>query len=69
MKVDLDGTKADRALVLKEQGLTRAEISERLGVKPTNVGGMLLRARHRRATLEVNRILERTAQTAEKVAG
>jgi DNA-binding transcriptional regulator LsrR (DeoR family) len=40
--------KSDRALVLHEQGLRRAEIVERLGVKPTNIAGMLQRARQRR---------------------
>jgi transcriptional regulator len=40
--------KADRALNLHEQGLTRAELAERLCVKPQNISGMLQRARHRR---------------------
>lgn len=46
-KVDYEG-KADRALVLLEQGLTRPQIAERLGVTPAHVGGMLQRARERR---------------------
>lgn len=40
--------KADRALVLHDQGLCRSEIAERLGVKPANVSGMLQRAKQRR---------------------
>lgn len=40
--------KGDRALVLHEQGLSRQAIAERLGVKPTNVNGMIQRARQRR---------------------
>lgn len=45
--------KGDRALVLHEQGLGRGEIAERLGVKPTNVAGMLQRARQRREKIKV----------------
>lgn len=41
--------KADRALVLAEQGLTRVVIAERLGISPGNVNGMLQRAKQRRA--------------------
>jgi DNA-binding transcriptional regulator LsrR (DeoR family) len=40
--------KADRALKLHEQGLTRAQLAERLGLKPQNINGMLQRAKHRR---------------------
>ena len=40
--------KADRALKLHEQGLTRAQLAERLCVKPQNINGMLQRAKHRR---------------------
>lgn len=40
--------KGNRALILHEQGLSRAAIAERLGVKPANVSGMLQRARQRR---------------------
>lgn len=40
--------KADRALVLHEQGLGRSEIAERLGVKPANINGMIQRAKQRR---------------------
>lgn len=43
--------KSDRPLALHEQGLGRGEIAERLGVKPTNVAGMLQRARQRREKL------------------
>jgi DNA-binding transcriptional regulator LsrR (DeoR family) len=40
--------KADRALELFEKGIKPAVIAERLGVRPTHVGGMLQRARQRR---------------------
>lgn len=40
--------KGDRALALHEQGLSRSTIAERLCVKPTNVAGMIQRARQRR---------------------
>jgi DNA-binding transcriptional regulator LsrR (DeoR family) len=40
--------KADRALKLYEQGLTRAQLAERLSVNPKNMTGMLQRARQRR---------------------
>jgi DNA-binding transcriptional regulator LsrR (DeoR family) len=40
--------KADRALQLHEQGLTRAQLAERLCVNPKNMTGMLQRARQRR---------------------
>jgi DNA-binding transcriptional regulator LsrR (DeoR family) len=40
--------KADRALKLHEEGLTRAQLAERLCVKPQNINGMLQRAKHRR---------------------
>jgi DNA-directed RNA polymerase specialized sigma24 family protein len=45
------GDKADRALELHDKGLKPAEIAERLGVYPRNVGGMLQRARERRTRL------------------
>lgn len=40
--------KGDRALELRDKGLSRAEIAERLGVYPRNVNGMLQRAKQRR---------------------
>ena len=40
--------KGDKALALREQGLSRGEIAERLGIRPANVGGMLQRAKQRR---------------------
>ncbi|SEE52409.1 sigma factor-like helix-turn-helix DNA-binding protein [Bradyrhizobium lablabi] len=40
--------KSDRALKLKEQGLTMAQIAERLNVRSVNVASMLNRARERR---------------------
>jgi hypothetical protein len=40
--------KADRALKLLEQGLSRAQLAERLCVKPQNINGMLQRAKRRR---------------------
>jgi orotate phosphoribosyltransferase-like protein len=40
--------KADRALKLHEQGLTRAQLAERLCVSPENMTGMLQRAKQRR---------------------
>jgi hypothetical protein len=40
--------KADRALKLYEQGLTRAQLAERLSVNPKNMTWMLQRARQRR---------------------
>lgn len=40
--------KADRALKLHEQGLTRAQLAERLCVNPENINGMLQRAKRRR---------------------
>jgi DNA-binding transcriptional regulator LsrR (DeoR family) len=49
MTPEKDATaKADRALKLHEQGLTRAQLAERLCVKPQNINGMLQRAKHRR---------------------
>lgn len=44
--------RSDRALKLFEQGLTRGQIAERLGVVPRNVQGMLQRARQRREQAE-----------------
>jgi hypothetical protein len=44
-------SKADRALKLHEQGRTRAQIAERLCVKPDSVKGMLDRAKQRRAKM------------------
>jgi orotate phosphoribosyltransferase-like protein len=44
-------SKADRALKLHEQGLTRAQIAERLCVKPDSVKGMVERAKQRRAKM------------------
>jgi orotate phosphoribosyltransferase-like protein len=46
-------SKADRALKLHEQGLTRAQIAERLCVKPDSVKGMLDRAKRRRAKMSM----------------
>jgi DNA-binding transcriptional regulator LsrR (DeoR family) len=40
--------KADRALKLHEQGLTRPQLVERLSVKPQSINGMLQRAKRRR---------------------
>jgi DNA-binding transcriptional regulator LsrR (DeoR family) len=40
--------KADRALALHEQGLTRAQLAERFCVNPRNVNGMLHQAKNRR---------------------
>jgi DNA-binding transcriptional regulator LsrR (DeoR family) len=40
--------KADRALKLYDQGLTRAQLAERFCVKPQNINGMLQRAKRRR---------------------
>lgn len=45
------GAKADRALVLLEKGIPRAAIADRLCVRPSNIGGMLQRARERRERL------------------
>ena len=45
--------KADRALKLHEQGLARAQIAERLCVKPDSVKGMLERAKQRRSRMIV----------------
>lgn len=47
-KVEHEG-RAERALQLREQGLSYADIAERLGVKQRSVGGMLERAKRRRA--------------------
>lgn len=67
---DRDGSKADRALVLREKhGLPYQAIADRLCVSRSNIAGMLQRAKQRRAQAEVNRILERTAETAEKISG
>jgi DNA-binding transcriptional regulator LsrR (DeoR family) len=46
-------SKADRALKLHEQRLTRAQIAERLCVKPNSVKGMLDRAKQRRAKMSM----------------
>ena len=46
-------SKADRALKLHEQGLTRPQIAERLCVKPDSVKGMLDRAKQRRAKMSM----------------
>jgi orotate phosphoribosyltransferase-like protein len=46
-------SKADRALKLHEQGLTHAQIAERLCVKPDSVRGMLDRAKQRRAKMSM----------------
>ena len=40
--------KADRALKLHEQGLTRAQLAERLCVSPRNMTWMLQRPKQRR---------------------
>lgn len=48
MSIHDDGTKADKALKLRDQGLSRAAIAERLGVTPANVPGMIQRAKERR---------------------
>jgi hypothetical protein len=40
--------KADRALTLHEQGLTRPQLAERLCVNPQSITGMLQRAKRRR---------------------
>ena len=46
-------SKADRALKLHEQGLTRAQIAERLCVKPDSVKGMLDQTKRRRAKMNM----------------
>jgi orotate phosphoribosyltransferase-like protein len=46
-------SKADRALKLQEQGLTHAQIAERLCVKPDSVKGMIDRAKQRRAKMSM----------------
>jgi DNA-binding transcriptional regulator LsrR (DeoR family) len=46
-------SKADRALKLHEQELTRAQIAERLCVKPDSVKGMIDRAKQRRAKMSM----------------
>jgi hypothetical protein len=45
---DFRAEKADRALVLHEQGISRATIAGRLCVKPASLNGMLGRAKQRR---------------------
>lgn len=44
--------KPERALQLHEQGLSRGLIAERLSVKPSNVNGMIERAKMARAKAE-----------------
>jgi DNA-binding CsgD family transcriptional regulator len=44
-----DATKSDRALKLSEQGLSPAQIAERLGTNARSVSAMILAAKHRRA--------------------
>jgi hypothetical protein len=46
-------SKADRALKLHELGLTRAQIAERLCVKPDSVKGMLDQTKRRRAKMNM----------------
>jgi orotate phosphoribosyltransferase-like protein len=46
-------SQADRALKLHEQGLIRAQIAERLCVKPDSVKGMIDRAKQRRAKMSL----------------
>jgi hypothetical protein len=45
---DFRAEKADRALLLHEQGISRAAIAGRLCVKPASLNGMLGRAKQRR---------------------
>jgi hypothetical protein len=45
---DFGAEKADRALVLHDQGISRATIAGRLCVKPASLNGMLGRAKQRR---------------------
>jgi orotate phosphoribosyltransferase-like protein len=52
-------SKADRALKLHEQGLTSAQIAERLCVKRDSVRGMLDRAKQRRAKMSMARHFEK----------
>jgi DNA-binding transcriptional regulator LsrR (DeoR family) len=40
--------KADRALKLHEQGLSRPQLAERLCMNPKSINGMLQRAKRRR---------------------
>jgi DNA-binding transcriptional regulator LsrR (DeoR family) len=54
--------KADRALKLHEQGLTRAQLAERLCVNPKNMTGMLQRAKQRRN--KAGGVLERARNRA-----
>lgn len=41
--------KADKALTLRDAGLSYSAIAERLCVKPCNIAGMIQRAQQRRA--------------------
>jgi len=50
---DFRAEKADRALVLHEQGISRAAIAGRLCVKPASLNGMLGRANLRRENNKV----------------
>jgi DNA-binding transcriptional regulator LsrR (DeoR family) len=43
--------KGDRALALREQGIGRTAIAERLGVSPGHINGMIQRAKQRREKL------------------
>jgi hypothetical protein len=56
MSVDqkLSWNKSDHALELYEKGISRAVIAVRLGVRPSNIGGMLQRAKERREKREAD---------------
>jgi hypothetical protein len=57
--------KADRALVLHEQGLTRAQLAKRLCVKPDSVKGMLERAKQRRRKMGSSSVVFQVEQRAD----
>lgn len=48
--------KADRELVLAEQGMARTVIAERLGISPSHVNGMIQRAKQRRERVKAGEV-------------
>jgi hypothetical protein len=54
---DFRAEKADRALVLHEQGISRATIAGRMCVKPVRVEGMIKQAEQRRENNKVGELV------------